>query len=279
MDFSGYAIVTDLDGTFLHHGSIVPKNIEAVKAFTANGGIFTIATGRIKETIAEAVPQIECLINAPAVLCNGSYLYDYAQQKTMGEVFIERKDAEALLAFIKTECPSVCWRVSTPHGMRACSMEGYIARDMAAYGNEAFEIEPNLDAWPLDDWYKLVFRADWEEKLKIKALFEQHFAGHRLMAVSSGNHFLEVFYRDCHKGVGLSALRFAIDLSGRTVIACGDFENDIEMLQAADIGICPANALPHVKAVADHVLCDSGEGLMSAVIDAIVRNDLKKRVE
>lgn len=278
MDFSGYAIVTDLDGTFLHHGNIVPKNIEAVQYFTANGGIFTIATGRIKETIGEAVPQVERLINAPAVLCNGSYLYDYTRQTSTGETFIDKKDAEALLAFIKKECPLVSWRVSTPRGMRACSDTGYIARDMVAYGKEAFEILPSLDAWPLDDWYKLVFRADWEEKLKIKALFEQHFEGHRLMAVSSGNHFLEVFYRDCHKGEALKKLRATADFSGRTVIACGDFENDMEMLQAADIGICPANALPHVKAVADYVLCDSGEGLMAAVVDAIARNDLKKRV-
>ena len=278
MDLSGYAIVTDLDGTFLHRGEVVPANVEAVKRFVASGGLFTIATGRIKEAIADAVPQIEELINAPAILCNGSYLYQYESQKTCSETFIQEAHARELLAFIINECPHASWRVSTPVGMRALTEQGYIARDILAYGRENFEILPDLSDWRLNDWYKLVFRAEWEELAKIRTLFDKRFAGHRLMALNSGNHFLEVFYRDCHKGTGLEKLREVCSLSGRTVIACGDFENDIEMLQEADIGVCPANALPHVKAVADHVLCDSSEGLIAAVVRAIENNELKKRV-
>ena len=53
------------------------------------------------------------------------------------------------------------------------------------------------------------------------------------------------------------------------MIACGDFENDVEMLEEADIAVCPANALPQVKKVADHVLCDCHEGLIADVIEAI----------
>ena len=278
MDFSGYMIVTDLDGTFLHHGKIVQKNIDAVMKFTANGGLFTVATGRIKETIHGAVSQINTLINAPAVLCNGSYLYEYGAKKTTAQTFIDQAHARALFDFIETECPGVSWRVSTPKGMRALAEQGYIARDMVAYGREAFEIIPSLADWPLDDWYKLVFRAESEELAKIRASFEKHFAGHRLVGLRSGNRLLEVFYRDCHKGTGVEKLRTVCDLGARTVIACGDFENDIEMLECADIGVCPENALPHVKAVADLVMCDSSEGLIAAVIDAIESNTLKKRV-
>ncbi|MBO7375623.1 MAG: HAD hydrolase family protein, partial [Clostridia bacterium] len=45
--FRGYMIVTDLDGTFFGpHAARIERNIEAVKRFTAGGGIFTVATGR-----------------------------------------------------------------------------------------------------------------------------------------------------------------------------------------------------------------------------------------
>ena len=34
----------------------------------------------------------------------------------------------------------------------------------------------------------------------------------------------------------------------------GDYNNDIEMLQAADVAICPSNAVEEVKKVCDLVL-------------------------
>ena len=276
MDFSNYAILTDLDGTFLHHGNTVPKNIEAVEDFVTNGGLFTIATGRIKETAGGLIPQLGRLINAPAVLCNGSYLYEHGARKTMMETFIEPAHAQELLDFIACYCPQAAWRVSGPKGMRTLGANGNMAQDFAMYGRAAFEILPDLADWPLDDWYKLVFRGEGEELAQIRASFELHFAGHRLMALKSGDRLLEIFYRDCHKGTGLEKLREVCDLGARTVIACGDFENDIEMLESADIAVCPANALPRVKEVSDFVLCDSSEGLLAAVIEAIADGKLKK---
>ena len=37
------------------------------------------------------------------------------------------------------------------------------------------------------------------------------------------------------------------------IIAAGDYNNDIEMIQNAGIGVAVANALPEVKAAADYV--------------------------
>ena len=56
-----------------------------------------------------------------------------------------------------------------------------------------------------------------------------------------------------------------------TFVAVGDYDNDIEMLQAADLAVCPQNAAPSVKAVADLVLertCE--EGAMEELIDRIM---------
>jgi hypothetical protein len=39
----------------------------------------------------------------------------------------------------------------------------------------------------------------------------------------------------------------------------GDYNNDIEMLQAADLAVCPSNAVDEVKAVCDIVLDKSCE--------------------
>ncbi|MBQ9802727.1 MAG: HAD-IIB family hydrolase [Clostridia bacterium] len=276
MDFSKYMIVTDLDGTFLHKGKTVARNMEAVARFTANGGLFTMATGRIYETIENAVPNAAAWINLPAILCNGAYLYDYATACPRSQTFFTPADAKRLLDFIRTQCPDAAWRVSTPTGMRAERAAGFILRDIEAYGAENVQIAPT-ETWRLDDWYKLVFRAEWQELAVLRERFEAQFGDSRLIAFNSGHHFLEVQYRDCHKGTGLEKLRAYTDLSARTVIACGDFENDIEMLKAADVAVCPANAQESVKAVSDRVLCASEDGLIADVIEAIEAGTLEKR--
>ena len=78
-DFSKYLIVSDLDGTFLaDHSALVPRNLEAIGRFCACGGMFTFATGRTASTVLGAIPIAPTLLSAPAVLCNGTYLYDFA---------------------------------------------------------------------------------------------------------------------------------------------------------------------------------------------------------
>ena len=60
-------------------------------------------------------------------------------------------------------------------------------------------------------------------------------------------------------------------MEGFTFIAVGDFDNDIEMLDAADYAVCPQNAADSAKAHADLVLsrtCE--EGTMAELIDRIL---------
>lgn len=268
MDFSKYLIVTDLDGTFVHQGKVVPKNIEAVRRFAAGGGVFTLATGRIFETVPRALPQPQGILNAPAILCNGAYLYDFEKKQTFAESFIPAKTAADVVNFIKAHCPEVPLRVSTPRGIRLDTPRGRVIEDLALYSEARIEIAP-MAAWRLNDWYKLVLRDEPEALARVRTLFEEHLSGKGLICCFSGKHFLEIQPDFCNKGEGLRKLLALAPYRDRTVIACGDFENDIELLQAADIAVCPANAMESVKAIADYTLCDCSEGLIAEVISMI----------
>ncbi len=68
-----------------------------------------------------------------------------------------------------------------------------------------------------------------------------------------GNHWLEVQTAGISKG---NALRKAMELEHLTqenVVAIGDGENDISMLEAAGIGIAMGNAMQKVKKIADEI--------------------------
>ena len=75
--FDHVLIVSDLDYTFLgEKGALVPRNLEALERFRAEGGKFTVATGRRLFDVKRAIPNLEQIINAPAILANGSILHD-----------------------------------------------------------------------------------------------------------------------------------------------------------------------------------------------------------
>ena len=56
-----------------------------------------------------------------------------------------------------------------------------------------------------------------------------------------------------------------------TVVACGDFDNDLEMIKFADIGFAPSNAQDCVKEAADFISdADCSSGFMSEVINHVM---------
>ena len=87
--FSGVLIASDYDNTMVYtegalkSGGPLPsvsrENREAVEYFMAEGGTFSVATGRALPSfsrVREGVPM-----NGPTVLFNGAAIYDFAQQR------------------------------------------------------------------------------------------------------------------------------------------------------------------------------------------------------
>lgn len=275
-DFSKFLIVTDLDNTFLADGKPVPRNLEALQRFRDGGGIFTIATGRAHLNTRSAIGDPCQLLNAPAICDNGAYLYDFFKKESLYQDLIRAEDARDLIAFAKTHFPDVRFSVSAVSSIRSEENAGCVARDMPTYEKEAVCIAPT-DTWPLDDCYKFLFLDDTPRLQEVRGGLLAHF-GDRFVPTYSNTWILEVQYPGIHKAKGLQKLKKHLNgMKKRTVIACGDFENDVEMLEEADIAVCPANALPQVKKVADHVLCDCHEGLIANVIEAIEQGRIQAK--
>ena len=58
--------------------------------------------------------------------------------------------------------------------------------------------------------------------------------------------------------------------AGRTLIAVGDYWNDMELLEAADVACCPENAIDEVKAVCAHVLPSHNDDALAALIRDVI---------
>lgn len=278
-DFSRYLIASDIDGTYLAPGSVlVQRNLDAIARFRAGGGLFTFSSGRIACTIHPNIPLIKETLNAPAVLSNGALVYDFNTGEIFDETLIEESDCREILAFFEKHCKDAILQLSAREGMffngTTENIERYVAP--SAPGTIFF---CDVEKWPLSHVYKFVLRETPERLAVLRPLFYECF-GDRFIVTTSGARMMEVQHKDCNKALGVAKLRRIVkDAGERIVIACGDFENDIEMLQAADISVCPANACDKVKAIADYQLCSCSEGLIADIIEKIESGTLVPRGE
>lgn len=92
-----------------------------------------------------------------------------------------------------------------------------------------------------------------------------------IQIISSLGNFVEVIPTGCNKAVGLAALCAAEGISAEDIMAVGDSQNDIEMLNFCGIGAAVGNAKDEVKAVADIILPDHNHGGISAAVEYILK--------
>ena len=268
-DFSNFLIASDLDGTFLCEGRMVARNLDALERFRAGGGIFTIATGRAHLNVRSAIGEPTDVINAPAICDNGAYLYDFERGQSLQQDLLRPADAAELIAFAKSEFPHVRFSAVGVSSIRTEEDADCVARDLLTYDKEAVCVAPAA-TWPTDDWYKFLFLDDEPAHLAAVAKAIPRRFGERLSPTCSSTWILELQYPGINKALGVQKLKKHLNGSKkRTVIACGDYENDTQMLKAADVAVAPENALQEVKDVADLVLCHCSKGLIANVIEAI----------
>ncbi len=276
--FENIAIVTDLDGTFFGTGGQpLDVNLQAVADFCAQGGRFTYGTGRMHRNIARVLPESGTLCNLPAVVANGSYLYEFSTDTRMYPVSMSTRDVLAVASRAREIAPEVGVRVVTPDGFMTDGHGEIIGREVSRNPIDFPHVVP-IAEWvtynPAEQWFKLVFRGEQEHLDQLRPTLIERF-GDKFEFAVSGPRFLELTAKGCSKATGIQRLR---ELHrARTdrellVVACGDQENDLAMLKAADIAFCPENAIPEVKEVCKAILCHHSEGIMPQVVE-MIRNE------
>ena len=87
--YSGYFLITDMDGTLLNtNKEISLNNQKALAEFTAQGGKFSVATGRSPASAGRWLKQLP--INFPCVFYNGSMVKDVAENDILHCAYLQR---------------------------------------------------------------------------------------------------------------------------------------------------------------------------------------------
>lgn len=255
MKFQGKMIVTDLDGTFYNDShDFHPRNMEAVEYFKKNGGLFTVATGRVPSSLTGKLDTFATLTNAPAILCNGGFLYDFASGKRFMEVALDRKKAIEAIRLV-LENFSV-YRIR-------CSLSG-----------GEIPLGDIRDAERFEGWTRVSFDdRSYENLCNIRAALEKRFEDDFAFMFACPEIF-EFQAPQATKGLALDRLRELVAAENRSdapicVYAVGDFENDLDMLRHADVSCCPENAIDLISSASRVQLCHCDDGAIADLISKI----------
>ncbi len=267
--FSDVLLTVDFDRTLTGPDSVVPKrNVEAIEYFMANGGKFTVNTGRSMNTFG---PQMKVVpTNAPLLLFNGSAAFfegEYTYHKPidlpmwevlnqMAEEFPELNlEVQALdCHYLINEKPEY---VQMYEGMGWPHKPAFPGDDLGPFVKFA------LFGKPYYNKVGTMFDCTPEE-LALFNRAEQRILdlwGDKVVTFRAAPRIIDVHTK------GVSKLNAARELQaqlGRKILVCvGDAENDITMLDGADYAFCPADGV-----VADRYenVCNCADGAVADVI-------------
>lgn len=267
MDIRNVIILSDMDGTLLNSKKqISDTDRETIERFTAMGGKFTVATGRTLQSFEQYRSMID--LPMPVVMYNGGGIYDYANEKMLYSRFLPC-NAREIAAELLRLMPELGGEVLTSDGTYVFSNTDYMQ-----YHTRICGITPefaDIDDIPDNGWFKVLFTIAPEEIPNLELLVRHLGYDKEMDFVKSSDIFLEMLPKGSSKGSALNEYRRLEGMEDMTFVAIGDFNNDIEMLKAADIGACPANAEEEVKKSSDIILEHTNdEGAVAELIEYII---------
>ena len=257
-------VASDMDYTLLADDKSMPEDMPGrIRALEGAGALFAAASGRPLYTLRDMFPEswdhmAFVTDNGAAVVCREDVVF---------KSLIEPATVQALTEFMLEGgygLPTVC-------GLDACYIREQDRRydevfrtfyhnivyvesldHLAAEVNKFTVYFPEGNAVPMRD---AVYAPAWGEQLSVTC---------------GGAVWIDIMNRGVDKGTGIARLCEHLGISIADVVACGDTDNDAEMLEAVGHGYLVANAEERMERFADFRIPSNNDRGVAQVIDAVL---------
>ncbi|MCB9450409.1 MAG: HAD family hydrolase [Anaerolineaceae bacterium] len=258
-------IAVDLDGTLLNSQHQVSERTEkALKAAIAKGVQVILATGKTAASGRKLTDKLG--LKLPGIYTQGTVIYD-----AEGTLLHQQTFSPALARQVITFAEDRGYNIVLYCGNRLLvrTITGWIATLNSKYGEPVPEVvnglQNVLDSVPVN---KLLAVTDNDPR-RVKALrwqLSMQVDGAARMMDSGITGVLEILPPAVSKATALKTMLKDMKVPTSAVMAIGDAENDVEMLQLAGIGVAVGNAAAVVKDVADYVVASNdADGVAEAI--------------
>ncbi|KAK3435943.1 hypothetical protein EUGRSUZ_C00613 [Eucalyptus grandis] len=267
-------IFCDMDGTLLNSESRISlTNAKALKEALSRGVKVVIATGKARPSVINILKTVDLAgkdgvisQSTPGVFLQGLLVYGRQGREiyrrnldpdVCREAFIySREHGIPLVAFCEDRCLTLFEHplVDSVHTI---------------YREPKAEIMPSIeDLLAAADIQKMIFLDTTEGVATNLRPYWSEATGARANVVQAVPDMLEIVPPGTSKGSGVKLLLDHLGVAPKEVMAIGDGENDIEMLELASLGIALSNGSEKTKAVANVIGVSNDE---DGVADAIYR--------
>lgn len=267
-------VALDLDGTTLQKGSVLSEHTREILEETLSRGIHMVAaSGRSFYSFPEAIKRVKGL--RYAISSNGSSLYDLETERCILHNMLKPDRVEAVMEIIDSrkeeriaiEC-FVDGRSYAEKALVDAPWEyGILSDSGAAYIRNTRQPLEDIRGFihehrhELDAFDFLIPQSDIKEEVqrelaKIPGVY----------VTSSQTYMVEVADEKAGKGAAVRWLAEQLQIKPEEIMACGNAENDMDMMSFAGLGVAVANSEEKVKAIADYVTEDNNhEGVANAI--------------
>lgn len=263
-----------MDGTLLNSKSeVTARNAEALREARSRGVNIVIATGKARPAVIDALSMVDLSgrtgivsESSPGIFLQGLLVYGLEGREIYKRNLDQEVCREAFLFSLEHKVPLVAF------GQDQCfSMfdDPLVDSLHYVYHEPKAEIMPSIDQLLGTAEIQKVLFLETPEGISstLRPYWAKATEG-RARVVQAQPDMLELVPPATSKGNGVKILLDHLCISPDEVMAIGDGENDIEMLQLASLGVALANGAEKTKAVANVIGAPNDEdGVAQAIYD------------
>ncbi len=259
-------VALDVDGTLLDPAhNLTPRNRAALQSARRHGAIICLATGKLLASVQPLVRDLG--IDGEHITCNGAALMNSATATpAVAWALSPAQQAVALAAIHSADADMpVAWY--TADAIYTDAMPGALDTTLAAYHEPAVRHVAALDN-TLPPPLKFLLTGDESRLLSLRNILLERI-GADMTVVRTTSDFVEIMAPGVSKGVALGELARRLGIAREEIVAIGDGENDIPLIEAAGLGIAMGNAMPALRERASQFTLSNAEDGVAVALERL----------
>ena len=271
--FTGVLLASDFDNTLVYTENalkglepmpeLLPENRQAIEYFMAEGGTFSIATGRALPSFEIVRPGLP--MNGPAILFNGAAIYDFKAEQYLCTAFLPDTVRPHIMQVLDAWPEAAVELYHDDNAIFALHANELTLAHLHLT-HEATEMLETIDQAPSP-----ISKALFEIVPEKMAALHRYVTGmpwaSRYEIIPSSSFLLELTAKGASKGDMVQRLAQLLHIAPQNIYCVGDHANDLGMLTVSAIPFAPANAIECVRQVPGiHILPDARNGAIAALI-------------
>ncbi len=267
-------VVTDMDGTLLNsNNEVSEENKKALEKLRSMGVHVAIATGRMYTTAKIYAKHLG--IVTPIICSNGAVVKNLGNDERIHGSPITKENCIKLIDMFKEH--NTYFHFYSEDTIFGEKLEGKMLY-FSEWGKtlkeeDRIKVKIVKDSREIIDSNEIIYKFGFQidDPIKLKDISKHISARADVEIHKSFWNMVDIMTKGVNKGKAVERLGKSLGVKQEEIIAIGDNQNDMSMLEYAGLGVAMGNAEEDVKAIADYITDTNDNNGVAKVIEAMFK--------